>query len=72
MARNGSGNLLGVGGTRRTLGRNALRGNAKGGRIGGGTDPAAQKRELLRKLQEKQGEAKGHDSQEHDSSRETA
>ncbi|MEV7019858.1 DUF6243 family protein [Streptomyces sp. NPDC093991] len=47
------GNTLGVGGTRRHLGREALRGGGHGGRIGGGTDPRAQKRELLRKLQER-------------------
>ncbi|MGW6909847.1 DUF6243 family protein [Streptomyces sp. NPDC054940] len=54
MAR-GGGNMLGVGGARRNLGRKALRGGGQGSRIGGGTDPAAQKRELLRKFQEKQG-----------------
>ncbi|WP_407699650.1 DUF6243 family protein [Streptomyces ferrugineus] len=46
--------MLGVGGTRRNLGRKALRGGGRGSRIGGGTDPAAQKRELLRRLQQKQ------------------
>jgi hypothetical protein len=45
--------MLGVGGSRRTLGREALRGGGRDGRIGGGLDPQAQKRELLRKLQEK-------------------
>ncbi len=45
--------MLGVGGTRRHLGRKALRGAGNGDRIGGGLDPQAQKRELLRKLQEK-------------------
>ncbi|GGW82982.1 DUF6243 family protein [Streptomyces lomondensis] len=50
MARGG--NLLGVGGSRQNLGRKALRGGGRGGRIGGGLDPQAQKRELLRKLQE--------------------
>ncbi|CAL9551641.1 hypothetical protein SUDANB70_04481 [Streptomyces sp. enrichment culture] len=45
--------MLGVGGTRRHLGRKALRGAGNGDRIGGGLDPRAQKRELLRKLQEK-------------------
>ena len=48
MARSGAGKMLGVGGTRRNLGRNALR--------GGGTDPTAQKRELLRRLREKHTE----------------
>ncbi|WP_217211759.1 DUF6243 family protein [Streptomyces sp. AC550_RSS872] len=52
MARSG-GNMLGVGGTRRNLGRKALRGGGRNGRIGGGVDPQAQKKELLRKLQEK-------------------
>ncbi|MDH6626923.1 hypothetical protein M2271_004746 [Streptomyces sp. LBL] len=51
MSRGGSGNMLGVGGTRRNLGRKALRGGERGGRFGG---PALQdqKRELLRRLQE--------------------
>ncbi|MEU1038909.1 DUF6243 family protein [Streptomyces sp. NPDC005907] len=57
MARGGDGNMLGVGGTRRKLGRTALRGGGRGGRIGGGLDPQAQKRELLRKLREGRGEA---------------
>ncbi|MER5942718.1 DUF6243 family protein [Streptomyces sp. NPDC001928] len=52
MTRSGTGNMLGVGGTRRNLGRKDLRGGGRSGRIGGGTDPTAQKRELLRKLQE--------------------
>jgi hypothetical protein len=53
MTRGGAGNLLGVGGSRQKLGRKALRGGGRGGRIGGGLDPQTQKRELLRKLQEK-------------------
>ncbi|MFJ4976257.1 DUF6243 family protein [Streptomyces coeruleorubidus] len=53
MARGGAGNLLGVGGSRQKLGRKALRGGGRDGRIGGGLDAQAQKRELLRKLQEK-------------------
>ncbi|MDQ0911143.1 hypothetical protein QFZ22_007128 [Streptomyces canus] len=53
MARGGSGNMLGVGGTRSNIGRKALRGGKRDGRIGGAQDPQAQKRELLRKLQEK-------------------
>ncbi|MDT6982093.1 DUF6243 family protein [Streptomyces lusitanus] len=48
----GGGNMLGVGGTRQHLGRKALRGGGPAGRIGGGTDPQAQKRALLRTLQE--------------------
>ncbi|MET9800673.1 DUF6243 family protein [Streptomyces sp. NPDC006368] len=51
MARGGAGNMLGVGGTRRNLPRSALRGSGAG-RAGRGVDPAAQKRELLRKLKE--------------------
>ncbi len=58
MARS-DGNMLGVGGTRRNLGRKALRGGGRNGRIGGGVDPQAQKKELLRKLQEKQQGGKG-------------
>jgi hypothetical protein len=53
MTRGGAGNMLGVGGARKNLGRTALRGGGRGDRIGGGLDPQAQKRELLRKLQEK-------------------
>ncbi|MFM9591238.1 DUF6243 family protein [Streptomyces scabiei] len=54
MTRGGAGNMLGVGGSRRNLGRKALRGGPVNGRVGGGgQDPQAQKRELLRKLQEK-------------------
>ncbi|WP_180303476.1 DUF6243 family protein [Streptomyces sp. JV178] len=56
MTRGGAGNMLGVGGSRRNLGREALRGGGRGGRVGGGVDPQAQKRELLRKLQEKRAE----------------
>ncbi|MFD8223977.1 DUF6243 family protein [Streptomyces massasporeus] len=52
MTRGGAGNMLGVGGSRKNLGRKELRGGGRGGRIGGGLDPRAQKRELLRKLQE--------------------
>ncbi|MFJ4470747.1 DUF6243 family protein [Streptomyces sp. NPDC089424] len=44
--------MLGVGGTRQKLGRKALRGGDRGGRVGG-TDAADQKRELLRRFQEK-------------------
>ncbi|MET9442794.1 DUF6243 family protein [Streptomyces sp. NPDC006610] len=61
MARGGNGNMLGVGGTRRHLGRDALRGGGRGARTGGaGADAQAQKRELLRRLQEKRaGGAEG-------------
>ncbi|MFJ7177560.1 DUF6243 family protein [Streptomyces massasporeus] len=52
MPRGGAGNMLGVGGSRKNLGRRELRGGGRGGRIGGGLDPQTQKRELLRKLQE--------------------
>ncbi|MFJ8646455.1 DUF6243 family protein [Streptomyces sp. NPDC093546] len=51
MTRGGTGNMLGVGGTRKNLSRAALRGSG-GGRAGRGADPAAQKRELLRTLRE--------------------
>jgi hypothetical protein len=54
MPRGGNGNMLGVGGTRRNLGRDALRGGDPAGRVGGGTSPQAQKRELLRRLRERQ------------------
>ncbi|MBT1091644.1 DUF6243 family protein [Streptomyces chartreusis] len=57
------GNMLGVGGTRRNLGRKALRGGGRDGRIGGGLDPQAQKRELLRKLQERRAEAETQDEE---------
>ncbi|MEV0690293.1 DUF6243 family protein [Streptomyces sp. NPDC050388] len=56
MSRGGSGNMLGVGGTRKHLGRAALRGGGRDGRVGGRLDPRAQKRELLRKLQEQREE----------------
>ncbi|MFJ9003693.1 DUF6243 family protein [Streptomyces canus] len=60
MARGGSGSMLGVGGTRNNIGRKALRGSNRDGRIGGAQDPQAQKRELLRKLREKrEGDAAG-------------
>ncbi|NBM18935.1 DUF6243 family protein [Streptomyces sp. GC420] len=53
MTRGGAGNMLGVGGTRKHLSRASLRGGARGGTSpGGGADPQAQKRELLRRLQE--------------------
>ncbi|NEY36967.1 hypothetical protein GTU99_33410 [Streptomyces sp. PRKS01-65] len=52
MTRGGAGNMLGVGGTRRHLGREALRGGGRGGTAGGGPDRRAQKRELLRRLRE--------------------
>ncbi|MFF1697105.1 DUF6243 family protein [Streptomyces sp. NPDC058257] len=52
MTRGGAGNMLGVGGTRTTLSRKALRGGGRGGQVGGGLSPQEQKRELLRKLRE--------------------
>ncbi|MEU2537115.1 DUF6243 family protein [Streptomyces iakyrus] len=61
MTRGGAGNMLGVGGSRRNLGRKALRGGGRAGRIGGGLDPQAQKRELLRKLQEQQQQREGRE-----------
>ncbi|MFF1563085.1 DUF6243 family protein [Streptomyces sp. NPDC058293] len=56
MSRGGSGNMLGVGGTRSNLSRKTLRG---GGRVGGGLDPQAQKRELLRRLREERTAGEG-------------
>ncbi|TDT36210.1 hypothetical protein EV562_10834 [Streptomyces sp. BK208] len=53
MTRGGTGNMLGVGGTRRNLGRDALRGGDRAGRGGGGPSPQAQKRELLRALRQR-------------------
>lgn len=45
--------MLGVGGTRSRLSRKAMRGAAGSAHgPGGGVDPLAQKRELLRKLKE--------------------
>lgn len=44
--------MLGVGGTRSNLSRKTLRGGGRDGRVGGGLDPQAQKRELLRRLRE--------------------
>ncbi|MFI6204804.1 DUF6243 family protein [Streptomyces sp. NPDC051041] len=52
MPRNGTGDMLGVGGTRQNLGRAALRGGGRGDRVGGGPDRPAQKRELLRRLRQ--------------------
>ncbi|WP_407553436.1 DUF6243 family protein [Streptomyces sp. Pv4-95] len=53
MGKGKAGGMLGVGGTRSKLSRGALRGGAGGGPHGGGRpDPQAQRRELLRKLQE--------------------
>ncbi|MGV9696857.1 DUF6243 family protein [Streptomyces sp. NPDC003470] len=57
MTRGGAGNMLGVGGARRNLGREALRGGGRGDRTGGAPDARARKRELLRRLQEKRQEA---------------
>ncbi|AYL35765.1 DUF6243 family protein [Streptomyces fungicidicus] len=60
MARGGAGNMLGVGGTRQHLGRKALRGGGRGGRVGAaGLDAQAQKRELLRRLREERAGGKG-------------
>ncbi len=44
--------MLGVGGTRSNINREALRGGGGGARTGGPRDAGAQKRELLRKLRE--------------------
>ncbi|CAL9440884.1 hypothetical protein SUDANB176_02243 [Streptomyces sp. enrichment culture] len=64
MARGGAGNMLGVGGTRRHLGREALRGGGHAGRVGGGKDPRARKRELLLELQEKRQERQERQEQQ--------
>ncbi|MDH6519499.1 hypothetical protein M2163_003516 [Streptomyces sp. SAI-135] len=53
MTRGGAGGMLGVGGTRSNIGREALRGGGRKGRIGGARDPQAHRRELVRKLLEK-------------------
>ncbi|MET8832087.1 DUF6243 family protein [Streptomyces sp. NPDC004610] len=47
------GNMLGVGGTRKNLGRKQLRGGRAEAGFGAGADAQAQKQELLRKLQER-------------------
>ncbi|MPY52339.1 DUF6243 family protein [Streptomyces acidicola] len=52
MSRGGAGNMLGVGGTRSNLSRKTLRGGGRKGAVGGGQSAQAQKRELLRRLQE--------------------
>jgi hypothetical protein len=52
MARN-SDNLLGMGGQRATVARSTLRGGKGGGKGGPSTDAVERRRELLRKLQEK-------------------
>ncbi|MGW8060939.1 DUF6243 family protein [Streptomyces ziwulingensis] len=62
--------MLGVGGTRQKLGRDALRGGDRNGRIGGGLDPQARKRELLRKLQERQKEQRQEQEQREEQERE--
>ncbi len=56
--------MLGVGGARRHLDRKALRGGGPAGRIGGGTDPRAQKRALLRKLQEQRDEERKQETEQ--------
>ncbi|WP_173869447.1 DUF6243 family protein [Streptomyces albus subsp. chlorinus] len=54
MSKGRSGKMLGVGGTRAHLSRKQLRGGGghPGHGPGGHADPAAQKRELLRRLRE--------------------
>lgn len=56
--------MLGVGGTRSNIGRKALRGGGRGGRIGGARDPQAHKRELVRKLQERREADEGREAGE--------
>lgn len=63
VARGGAGNMLGVGGARRNIGRQGLRGAERGGRVGGGADPQAQKRELLRQLRAKHQEQEQEEGQ---------
>ncbi|MBB5933278.1 DUF6243 family protein [Streptomyces zagrosensis] len=53
MSKGRSGSMLGVGGTRSNLPRTAMRGGRGKRGAQGDLDPMAQKRELLRKLQEK-------------------
>ncbi|UNO42386.1 DUF6243 family protein [Streptomyces sp. MST-110588] len=61
MSKGSAGSMLGVGGTRSNLSRGALRGAGRGSRgAGGGTDPMAQRRELLRRLQEGRAANAGH------------
>ncbi|WP_169807911.1 DUF6243 family protein [Actinomadura hibisca] len=50
----GRNGLLGVGGQRKKIARRELRGGQAGG--AGGTNALAQKRELLRKMQERNAE----------------
>ncbi|MEU7256269.1 DUF6243 family protein [Streptomyces rimosus] len=56
MSKGNAGSMLGVGGTRSKLSRGALRGGRGGGGAVGGTDPMAQRRALVRKLQEQRGD----------------
>lgn len=54
MSKGNAGGMLGVGGTRNKLSRGALRGGGGGARGGHGQpDPQAQRRELLRRFQER-------------------
>ena len=48
----GRNRMLGVGGQRRNLSRSKLRGG-RAQESGGGTDPVAEKKELLRKMRER-------------------
>ncbi|MFJ9408359.1 DUF6243 family protein [Streptomyces sp. NPDC101393] len=53
MSKGNAGGMLGVGGTRSKLSRGAMRGGGAVGKSGAGRpDPQAQRRELLRTLQE--------------------
>lgn len=56
--------MLGVGGARQHLGRKALRGGGPAGRIGGGTDPQALKRALLRTLQGQRDEEQKQETEQ--------
>ncbi|MFC9976765.1 DUF6243 family protein [Spirillospora sp. NPDC127200] len=63
MAKSRNG-LLGVGGQRKKIARRELRGGQAG--AGGAGDPLAQKRELLRKMRERNAAAKGGGAQDTD------
>ncbi|TDB97437.1 DUF6243 family protein [Actinomadura sp. 7K534] len=52
MSKNRRNGMLGVGGQRNNLSRRALRGGGPQG-AGNGGDPAAEKKELLRKMRER-------------------
>ena len=57
MAKGRGDNMLGIGGQRNTFSRNAMRGAGFGGK-GSAHNAAEQKRELLRRLKEKNEQAR--------------